>query len=117
MLRIFTMLIMVDKKDFAYLIKHSQIEFENNNKTIIFMRRKSTIISQTEQIRQAIRYRFAGIVLFDDESNEQITTTTDDRQSFSDEWKRLSTEKGELKKKKNKRKLFFHFPLRATKIY
>jgi hypothetical protein len=58
------------------------------------MRRKSTIISQTEQIRQAIHYGFPGLVLFDDdESNPQITTTND-RQSFSDEWERLSTDKG-----------------------
>jgi hypothetical protein len=83
------------KEDFAYLIKQNQIQFENNNKTIIFMRRKSTIISQTEQIRQAIHYKFAGLVLFDDNQlNEQLTTTTNDRQSFSDEWKRLFTEKG-----------------------
>ena len=98
------------QEDFAYLVKHSQIQFEDNNKTIIFMRRKSTIISQTEQIRQVIRYRFAGIVLFDDESNEQITTTTtNDRQSFSDEWKRLSTENGKLQTKENLVVLFTFF--------
>jgi hypothetical protein len=86
------------QEDFSYLIKQNQIEFENNDKTIIFMRRKSTIISQTEQIRQAIYYRFAGLVLFDDdESNPQIATTND-RQSFSDEWQRLSTEKDKQQK-------------------
>jgi hypothetical protein len=60
------------------------------------MRRKSTIISQTEQIRQAIHYGFAGLVLFDDD--EPIPTTTNDRQSFSDEWRRLSTEKDKQQK-------------------
>ncbi|CAF0853609.1 unnamed protein product [Rotaria sordida] len=85
------------QEDFAYLIKNNQIQFENNDRTIIFMRRKSTIISQTEQIRQAIHYGFAGLVLFDDDDddndvNQQITTTND-RQSFSNEWERLSTEK------------------------
>ncbi|CAF1544003.1 unnamed protein product [Rotaria sp. Silwood1] len=79
------------QEDFAYLIKNNKIQLENNDRTIIFMRRKSTIISQTEQIRQAIHYGFAGLVLFDDqESNQQ---TTNDRQSFSDEWTRLSTDK------------------------
>ncbi|CAF4228132.1 unnamed protein product [Rotaria sp. Silwood2] len=85
------------QEDFAYLINNNQIQFENNDHTIIFMRRKSTIISQTEQIRQAIRYGFVGLVLFDDnESNQQITTTND-RQSFSNEWRRLSTEKDRQK--------------------
>lgn len=85
------------QEDFAHLIKKSLIDFKNNDNTIVFMRRKSTIISQTEQIRQAIRYGFGGLVLFDhDESNQQITTT-DERQSFSEEWARLLTEKGTLK--------------------
>jgi hypothetical protein len=100
------------QEDFAYLIKQNQIQFENNNKTIIFMRRKSTIISQTEQIRQAIHYGFSGLVLFDDddEANQQITTTTNDRQSFSDEWRRIPTEKG----KENRNKFFIIFKLIKT---
>ena len=52
------------QEDFAYLINKNQISFENNNHAIVFMRRKSTIISQTEQIHQAIHYGFAGLVLF-----------------------------------------------------
>jgi hypothetical protein len=67
---------------------------KNNDKTIVFMRRRSTVISQTEQIRRAVHYRFAGLVLFDDDDDQQMTGTTNSRQSFSEEWKRLSTEKG-----------------------
>jgi hypothetical protein len=81
------------QEDFAYLIKKSQIHFENKDKTIIFMRRKSSIISQTEQIRQAIHYRFAALVLFDDDDQPNQITTTNDRQTFSQEWERLSTDK------------------------
>lgn len=81
------------QEDFAYLIKKSQISLDKIHQSILFMRRKSIIISQTEQIRQAIHYGFPGLVLFDDdESNPQITTTND-RQSF---WDRLSTDKGKF---------------------
>ncbi|CAF4117947.1 unnamed protein product, partial [Adineta steineri] len=80
-------------EDFAYLLKTNQIQLKNNDKTIIFMRRKSTIISQTEQIRQALAYGFAGLVLFDyDEINSQITTTND-RQSFAEKWNNDFSEK------------------------
>ncbi|CAF3458821.1 unnamed protein product [Rotaria socialis] len=87
------------QEDFAYLINKNQINFENNNHAIVFMRRKLTIISQTKQIHQAIHYGFAGLVLFDDDdsSNDDQTnqnmTITNDRHSFSEEWGRLSTEK------------------------
>lgn len=87
------------QEDFAYLMKQIQFNVENNDKTILFMRRKSTVISQTEQIRQTIRHGFAGLVLFDDDedgdsqSYQQIETTKD-RQSFGEEWLRLSTDKG-----------------------
>jgi hypothetical protein len=81
------------QEDFAYLIKKNAIHFENKDKTIIFMRRQSTIISQTEQIHQAIRYKFAGLVLFDDDEQPNQITTTNDRQTFSQEWERLSTDK------------------------
>ncbi|CAF5120147.1 unnamed protein product, partial [Rotaria magnacalcarata] len=90
------------QEDFAYLINKNQINFENNNHAIVFIRRKSTIISQTKQIHQAIHYGFAGLVLFDDDDNSnddqtsQNMTITNDRHSFSEEWGRLSTEKGKL---------------------
>jgi hypothetical protein len=64
------------------------------------MRRQSTIISQTEQIHQAIHYGFGGLVLFDDNENQQTTTTTNDRHSFFLEWARYSEAKGNKKKKR-----------------
>jgi hypothetical protein len=51
------------------------------------MRRQQTIISQTEQIHQAIYYRFAALILFDDNENQQ-TTTTNNRHSLFKEWAR-----------------------------
>lgn len=81
-------------EDFAYLFKQNQIQFEHINQTILFMRRRSSIISQTEQIRQAIRYGFSGLVLFDDNEPNPEITTTNDRQSFTNEWTRFSTNKG-----------------------
>ncbi len=89
------------QEDFDYLIKKTQIHLENKDTTIVFMRRKSTIISQTQQIRQAIHYGFAGLVLFDyEESNPQITTTND-RRTFAEEWERHSSEKGNKNQKNN----------------
>jgi hypothetical protein len=73
------------------------------------MRRQSTIISQTEQIHQAIHYGFSGLVLFDDNENQQTTTTTNDRHSFFLEWARYSEAKGDKNKKKRKEFLFFIF--------
>ncbi len=80
------------QEDFAYLFQN-KIRFENPDKSILFMRRQSTIISQTEQIHQAIFYGFNGLVLFDDYQNQQITTTND-RQSFFREWARYPGAKG-----------------------
>ncbi len=82
------------QEDFAYLIQQNQISLDKIHQSILFMRRKSTIISQTEQIRQAIRYGFPGLVLFDDDDSNPQITTTNDRQSFFNEWERLSTDKG-----------------------
>ena len=80
-------------EDFAYLFKQNQIPSDQIKQSILFMRRRSTLISQTEQIRQAIRYGFTALVLFDDnDANPQIATTND-RQSFAHEWARLSTNK------------------------
>ena len=81
-------------EDFAYLLKQNQIPFDQINQTILFMRRQSSIISQTEQIRQAIHYGFSGLVLFDDNEPNPQTATTNDRQSFTNEWTRFSTNKG-----------------------
>ncbi|CAF0984827.1 unnamed protein product [Rotaria sordida] len=77
------------QEDFAYLFKN-RIRFEDHEKSIVFMRRKSKIISQTEQIHQAIYYGFGGLVLFDDNENTQ-TTTTNDRYSFFRDWARYSS--------------------------
>ncbi|CAF4789812.1 unnamed protein product [Rotaria sp. Silwood1] len=74
------------QEDFAYLFKN-RIRFENSEKSIVFMRRKSTIISYIEQIHQAIYYGFDGLVLFDDNENAQITTTNN-RYSFFRDWAR-----------------------------
>jgi len=76
------------QEDFAYLFEN-RIRFENQEKSILFMRRKSTIISQTEQIHQAIHYGFGGLVLFDDNENQQIPTTNN-RHSFFREWARYT---------------------------
>ena len=83
------------QEDFAYLLKKNQIQLVNNDKTIVFMRRKTTVISQTEQIRRAGRYGFAGLVLFDDGEQQPHMNATSDRQSFVDEWERLSSARGE----------------------
>jgi hypothetical protein len=83
------------QEDFAYLFKN-RINFANPDKSIVFMRRNPTILSQTEQIHQAIYYGFGALVLFDDNQNQQ-TTTTNDRHSFFREWARLPGRKGNIK--------------------
>ncbi len=83
------------QEDFAYLFQN-RIRFENPENSIVFMRRQSTVISQTEQIHQAIYYGFGGLVLFDDNENQQ-TTTTNDRHSFVREWGKYSGAKGNKK--------------------
>jgi hypothetical protein len=83
------------QEDFAYLFQN-KIRFENLKKSIVFMRRKSTVISQIEQIHQAIYYGFGGLVLFDDNENQQITTTNH-RNSVFGEWARYGGRKGEKK--------------------
>ena len=91
-------------EDLAYLINQNVIHRENNEKTIVFMRRQSRVMSQTEQIRQAIHHRFAGLVLFDDEGSDQNcdeNTATNDRRSFSQEWKSLKTDKGKCSSSAN----------------
>lgn len=89
------------QEDFAYLFRN-QIRLENQDKSILFLRRQSTIISQIEQIHQAIHYGFGGLILFDDNDNQQITTTND-RYSFFREWARYH---GASEKKKNSIKFF-----------
>ena len=76
-------------EDFAYLFQQNAIQYENHRQTIVFMRRKSTLISPTEQIRQAIRYEFGGVVLFDD-NDDRIESLELNRQSIIDQWKRSS---------------------------
>ena len=61
------------------------------------MRRGKTIISQTEQIHQAIHYGFGGLVLFDDNENQQTTTTTNNRPTFYSDWLRHPGMKGKIK--------------------
>jgi hypothetical protein len=81
------------QEDFAYLFRN-RIRFDKTqDKSILFLRRQSTIISQIEQIHQAIYYGFGGLVLFDDNENQQITTTNT-RQSFFLEWARYRVAKG-----------------------
>ncbi|UJR29970.1 hypothetical protein I4U23_017517 [Adineta vaga] len=77
--------------DFAYLLNNG-INFGASNKSIVFMRRQSSILSQTEQIHQAIYYGFDALVLFDDHENQQITTTNH-RQSYFNEWRRFPDRK------------------------
>ncbi|CAF4364129.1 unnamed protein product [Rotaria sp. Silwood2] len=78
------------QEDFAYLFKN-RIHFKDPEKSIVFMRRKPTLISQTEQIHQAIYYGFGALVLFDDNENAQITTTND-RHTFFRGWARYLSE-------------------------
>lgn len=71
------------QEDFAYLLKN-RITGGNFERSIVFMRRKPTIISQTEQIHQAINYGFNALILFDD--NENSKTKTSDRLTFFQNW-------------------------------
>ena len=80
------------EEDFAYLFRF-RILYANMNQSIVLMRRHPAVISQIEQIRQAIHYGFGGLILFDDPDNQQITTTND-RHSFFAEWARYFTENG-----------------------
>ncbi|CAF1102937.1 unnamed protein product [Adineta ricciae] len=73
------------QEDFAHLFS-SGIWATKRAESIIFMRRRSSIISQTEQIHQAIYYGFGGLVLFDDHVNQQIATNN--RHTFFEEWRR-----------------------------
>ncbi|CAF0716851.1 unnamed protein product [Adineta steineri] len=75
------------QEDFAYLIKHN-IPFGNSETSIVVMRRQQTIISQTEQIHQALYHGFGAIIFFDDNKDSQTTETTDTRQNFFREWVR-----------------------------
>jgi hypothetical protein len=102
------------QEDFAYLFQN-RIRFENQDKSILFMRRQSTIISQIEQIHQAIHYGFGGLVLFDDNENQQITTTND-RHSFFHEWVRYRGAKGE-KEKNSIQFFYFCSSLKINKIF
>ncbi|CAF2045254.1 unnamed protein product [Rotaria magnacalcarata] len=77
------------QEDFAYLFKN-RINFQDRQKSIVFMRRQRTIISQSEQIHQAIYYGFAALVLFDDTENSQ-TKTTNDRFPFYQDWVRYTS--------------------------
>ena len=63
------------------------------NETILFMRRRSSIISQKEQIRQAIRSEFGELALFDDNGSDSQITTTDGQQFFANESMRLFANK------------------------
>ena len=80
------------QEDFAYLFQN-RIRFENTDKSILFLRRQSSVISQIEQIHQAIHYGFGGLVLFDDNENQQMTTTNN-RHTFFLEWARYRGAKG-----------------------
>lgn len=80
------------EEDFAYLIR-LRILYQNMNQSIVLMRRHPTVISQIEQIRQAIHYGFGGLILFDDPDNQQISTTND-RHAFFREWARYLTSQG-----------------------
>ena len=84
------------QEDFAYLFTKN-IYSKDDKKSIVFMRRNQTIISQTEQIHQAIYYGFGGLVLFDDHE-EQQTATTNNRQSFYQALSRYSKEQGKKQK-------------------
>ena len=79
-------------EDFSYVFK-SYITADQRAQSIIFMRRRATIISQTEQIHQAIYYGFGGLVLFDDNVNQQ-TASSDNRNTFYDDWRRHLETKG-----------------------
>ncbi|CAF1129722.1 unnamed protein product [Adineta ricciae] len=73
------------QEDFAYIFKH-RIGIREPEKSVVFMRRRPSVISQTEQIYQAIYYGFGGLVLFDDNVDQQIVTNN--RHTFFEEWRR-----------------------------
>lgn len=83
------------EEDFAYLFRLRILyQYDQNmNQSIVVMRRHSTLISQIEQIRQAIHYGFGGLILFDDLDHQQMNTNNN-RHSFFNEWARYFTEKG-----------------------
>jgi hypothetical protein len=70
-------------EDFAYLMEQNAVEWQDRTRTIVFMRRRETIITQTEQIRQAIRHRYAGLVLFDDDDDDDAQPSLSDRRANS----------------------------------
>jgi len=71
-------------EDFAYLMAQ-KMSFNNQKDSFVIMRRQPNVISQIEQIHQAIHYGFGGLIFFDDEPQEQIPMTND-RHSFFQEW-------------------------------
>lgn len=80
------------EEDLAHLFQ-SRFDLNEASKPIAFMRRNPAVISVTEQVRQALRYRFSALILFDDHEDQR--TTTDDRLSFFDKWRRFSYKKSE----------------------
>lgn len=101
------------EEDFAYLFRF-RIAMRDMKQSIVFMRRQSNIISQIEQIRQAIHYGFGGLVLFDDQENQQITTTND-RYAFFQEWARYPTVEGKEETISDE-KIFLLLLFRSRKI-
>ncbi|CAF1663966.1 unnamed protein product, partial [Adineta ricciae] len=73
------------QEDFAHLFR-SGIWASQRAQSIIFMRRRSSVISQTEQIYQAIYHGFGGLVLFDDNVN-QLPAASNGRNTFYNEWR------------------------------
>lgn len=76
------------EEDFAHLYA-KQFFLQESDKIIMIMRRNPSIITVTEQIRQAINYRSSALILFDDHENDQ-TTTVNQRISLFEKWRRYT---------------------------
>lgn len=83
-------------EDLSYLMEKNLIDWSANQRKIALMRRKSPMISITDQVRQAIRYRFSALILFDDENEEKDPLESDfnHRLTLSQEWNRFTSKKG-----------------------
>ena len=83
-------------EDLSDLMEKNLIDWSEEQPKVALMRRRSTLISTTEQIRQAIRYQFSALVLFDDDeqSSEENPLDSKSRLTLAQEGKRLKSKKG-----------------------
>lgn len=87
-------------EDFAFLIEQNLIDSTDDQTKIGVLKRKSTLISMTEQIRQAIHFGFSALIFFDDDDDEDENQQNfnnqidlNQRLTLTKEMKRLTTKK------------------------